>query len=156
MAAETTDAREARDYALNAQEPKDADELDELQLKNQRLARIQEYEEAAVSRTDPLAAVIGMGNADLQRIFEHLGAAILDAIDSRSHTVEELRELAPDIRLLVKLRNAIETDLAFQSTDITSQGAALPHGMRPNRPHAKEPTNKRDLVPKSWSGQTSF
>ena len=74
-----------------------------------------------------------MGNAYFQRIFEHLGAAILDELDSRAHTVEELRELAPEIRLLVKLRNSIETDLAFQGTNIDPPAAARPSGMKGNR-----------------------
>ena len=117
-----------RDDELNeALEAHAAEELDGLSIQNQRLARIQEYEEAAVSRSDPFAAVIGMGNAYLQRVFEHLGAAVLDELDSRPHTVEELREFGPEIRLLVKLRNSIETDLAFQAPDAGQQAAAFPH-----------------------------
>ena len=84
MEAEPTDAREMRDHELNeALEAHAAEELDGLSIQNQRLARVQEYEEAALARSDPFAAVIGMGNAYLQRVFEHLGAAILDELDSR-------------------------------------------------------------------------
>src|SRR6188768_1313504 len=99
MEAERTDAREMRDHELNeALEAYTAEELDGLSVQNQRLAKIQKYEDAAVSRSDPFAAVIGMGNAYLQRVFEHLGTAILDELDTRAHTVEEFREFSPEIR----------------------------------------------------------
>jgi hypothetical protein len=110
-----------------------AEEFDGLSLQNQRLAIIQEYEEAALLRADPFAAVIGMGNAYLQRIFEHLGAAVLDELDTRAPGIAELRELVPEIRLLTKLRNAIQTDLAFQATNTGPPAAACPSGMKGNR-----------------------
>jgi hypothetical protein len=151
MQAEPTDAREMRDDELNeALEAHATEELDGLSIQNQRLARVQEYEEAAVSRSDPFAAVIGMGNAYLQRVFEHLGAAILDELDSRAHTVDELREFGPEIRLLVKLRNSIETDLAVQPPDAGQQAAAFPHSRKGKGLDTKVATGKRDLLPKRW------
>ena len=151
MGAEPTDAREMQDHELNeVLETHAAEELDGLSIHNQRLARIQEYEEAAVSRSDPFAAVIGMGNAHLQRVFEHLGAAILDELDGRTHTVEELRELGPEIRLLVKLRNSIETDIAVQPPDAGQQAAAFPHRQKGKGLDTQLATSKRDLLPKRW------
>ena len=91
-----------------------------------------------------------MGNAYLQRVFEHLGAAILDELDSRAHTVEELRELGPEIRLLVKLRNSIETDLSVQPPDAGQQAAAFPHSMKGKGLDTKVATGKRDLLRKRW------
>ena len=151
MKAEPTNVREMPDNELNeALEAHAVEELDGLSIQNQRLARVQEYEEAALSRSDPFAAVIGMGNAHLQRVFEHLGAAILDELDSRAHTVEEFREFGPEIRLLVKLRNSIETDLAFQPPGDGQQAAAFQHSMKGNGFDTKLATRKRDLLPKGW------
>jgi hypothetical protein len=75
----------------------------------------------------------GMGAASCQRIFEHLGTAVLDELDSRPHSVEEIREYEPEIRLLVKLRHAVEADVAFQGNDAGQQAAALPHRKKGNR-----------------------
>jgi hypothetical protein len=108
----------------------DADVRDQQTLRNQRLARIQEYEESALIRRDPLAAVIGMGNADLQRIFESLGTAVLEQIESGSKSIEEFRELGPEIRLLVKLRKAIEVDVALQALETEQQPSRLPRALK--------------------------
>ncbi len=149
MEVEPGDARKMRDYELNEALEADGPEiLDGLSMQNQRLARVQEYEEAAVARPDPFAAVIGMGNAYFQRVFEHLGAALLDELDCRAHTVEELREFGPDIRLLVKLRNAIETDLAVQLPDAGQQAMTSQHRMQGNGLDTRMATRKRDLMAK--------
>jgi hypothetical protein len=79
-----------------------------------------------------------------------LGAAILDELDSRAHTVEELREYAPEIRLLVKLRNSVEADLAFQANDAGQQAAAIPHRKKGNGLDTKAATSKGDLLPNRW------
>lgn len=152
MDAESNDASKMRDQQLNESlEAHGQDDLDGLSIRNQRLARIQEYEEAAVSRPDPFAAVIGMGNASLQRVFEHLGAAIVEELDSRPHTVGEIRELEPEIRLLVKIRNSIETDLAVQTSDAERPATAFPP-TRPAKGITNGPVRTRDLVPKRWMG----
>jgi hypothetical protein len=154
---EPTDARDVPDYELNKPLETDAAEaLEGLSMQNRRLATIQEYEETAISRTDPLAAVIGMGNAYFQRIFEHLGKAVLDVIDSRPHTVAEMREYAPEIRLLVKLRNAIETDLVVQPPDVERHAAALPRGAKSKVCGTEMATSERELLPKRWRGPTSY
>jgi hypothetical protein len=151
MGAEATDAREMRDHELNeALETHAEDELDGLSIQNQRLARIQEYEEAAVSRSDPFAAVIGMGNAHFQRVFEHLGAAILEELDSHPHSVEELREFGPEIRLLVKLRSAIETDLEVQPPEAETPAAAFSGRIQGTGLDTRLVSGKRDLLPKRW------
>ena len=153
METEPTDTRKMRDDQLNeALETDAAEELDGLSIRNQRLARIQEYEEAAVSRIDPFAALFGFGNADFQRIFDLLSAAIFDELDSRGHTIEVLRELAPEIRLLVKLRNSIALDLAVQPPDAGQQAAAFPRSMNGKGLDTKAATSKRDLLPKRWPG----
>ena len=151
-----SDVRDAQDNELNEPlETNAADDPDGLTIQNQRPARILEYEEAAL-RTDPLAAVIGIGNAHFQRIFEHLGSAVLDVIDSGPQTVEQLRELAPEIRLMLKLRNAIEADLAVQSPDADQHAAAFPRGAKPKGIGSKVATTKRELLPKRWKGETSY
>jgi hypothetical protein len=71
-------------------------------------------------------------------------------MDSRPHTVEELRELRPEIRLLVQLRNTIETDLAVQPPDAGQQAAAFSRSMKGNGFDTKLATSKRDLLPKRW------
>jgi hypothetical protein len=153
MESEPTDARKMPDHELNeALDAHAAEELDGLSMQNQRLARIEEYEEAAVSRSDPLAAVIGMGNAYLQRIFEHLGAAVLDELDSHAYTVEEFRELSPEIRLLAKLRKLIETDLELQPPDAGQQAAAFLPGSNGKRLDTRATNGKRELPPKRWLG----
>ena len=95
-----------------------------------------------------------MGNASFQRIFEHLGAALLDELDSRDHTVAELREYEPEIRLLVKLRNSIETDLDPQLPEAGQQAAAFPRPMKSKGLRTKVATSKRDLLPKRWMGNS--
>jgi hypothetical protein len=151
MEAEPTDSRAMQDDALNkALDAPTAEDLDGLSIQNQRLARIQEFEETAIARSDPLAAVLGIGNASLQRMFEHLGAALLDELDSHPHTVEELRELEPEMRLLVKLRKSIETGIALQSLG-TDQQPAFPHNTRGKSRDTKLTTGKRDLLPKRWT-----
>jgi hypothetical protein len=150
MEAESSDTRQRRDQELNeGLEAYAAEELDGLSIQNQRLARVQEYEEAAVSRPDPFAAVIGMGNADLQRIFDHLSTAILDVMDSRKHSVDELREFSPDIRLLLKLRKSIETDLAVQTPDVEQPAASFAANMTA-KGITNEAIRKHGLVPKHW------
>lgn len=137
------------DYELNeALEADLAQESDGLTIQNQRLARIQEYEESALSRIDPLDAVIGIGNASFQRVFEHLGAAVLEELDSHAHTVDEFRKIGPEIRLLVKLRNTIETDLAVQSHNAAQQEMPFRHGPRDNGPSSKLAARMHELLPK--------
>jgi hypothetical protein len=153
MEMEPMEVGKMRDHELNEALEAHAAEDDELSVQNERLAKIQEYEEAALSRSDPFGAVLGMGNATLQRIFEHLGAAILEEMDSRPHTLEELREFEPGIRLMVKLRNCVETDLALQPPDAAQQ-AAFRHHMNGQRLDTKLAAGKRDLLPKRWTGHT--
>jgi hypothetical protein len=118
-----------------------AEELDGLNLQHQRLARIQEYEELALARTDPFGAVLGMGTSYLAQVFEHLGKAVLDELENQPTMLTALREVGPDIRLLLKLRSAIETDLDFQNqvsgeqpmglSGPTKNGALKQAGRRP-------------------------
>lgn len=152
METESNNIRNLQDDELNeAIEAYSEEDCDGLSIRNQRLARVHEYEEEAISRPDPFAAVIGMGNADLQRIFDHLSAAILDVMDSRKHTVDELRELSPDIRLLLKLRKSIETDLAVQTPHVEQPAASFAaNGMA--KGITNETIRKNGLVPKRWFG----
>jgi hypothetical protein len=91
-----------------------------------------------------------MGTAYLQRVFEHLGAALLDELDSYAHPVEELREYEPEIRLLVKLPSAIETDLAVQPPDAGQQAVPFPHSVKGKWLDTKLAAGKRDLLAKRW------
>jgi hypothetical protein len=50
----------------------------------------------------------------------------LEQIKVGSKSIEELRELGPEIRLLVKIRKAIETDVALQSLEAEQQPTAFP------------------------------
>lgn len=138
------------DRELESPDAPTAEDLDGLSMKNQRLARIQDFEEDAVSRTGAYAAVMGMGTAYLQRIFEHLGAAVLDVMDSHPHSVQELRELRPEIRLLVQLRKTIETDLEVQSSDAGDQPSVFPQSLKHKGLDANLATSKRGLLPKRW------
>jgi hypothetical protein len=123
------------DHELNeVLEAHAAEELDGLSIQNQRLARVQEYEEASVSRSDPFAAVIGMGNAYFQRVFEHLGAAILDELDSRAHTVEELREFAREF--------ACWSNCEIQLRQILQFSLPMP-GNRQRRSVASDPRSEK-------------
>jgi hypothetical protein len=126
----------------------DADEYDDLTIRNQRLARIQEYEESAVTRRDPLAAIIGIGNADFQRMFETLGTAILEQIEAGSKSIKELRELGPDIRLLVKIRKAIETDVALQTLAAEQQPSALPRRLKSKELEARSGGSFKHRLPR--------
>jgi hypothetical protein len=122
-----------------------AEELDGLSMPNRRRARVDEFEEDAISRSDSYAAVIGMGSAYLQRVFEALGAALLEEIDSHPLTVQELRALNPEIRMLVKLRSAIETDLEVQALASGDQSVGFASGLK-----RKEIAGKRALFPQRF------
>jgi hypothetical protein len=150
MEVEPIKKRGMEDDELNeAVDAHSVEELDGLSMQNQRLARVQEYEEAAVSRPDPLAAVSGMGAAFCQRIFEHLGTAVLDELDRFPHSVEEFREYEPEIRLLAKLRKSIEQDLTLQAHETPQQGP-MPHRKKGNVLPTKTVTSKRDLTATRW------
>ncbi len=125
MEPQQTDLHAMEDHELN-QALERAEELDGLSLQHQRLARIQEYEELALARSDPFAAVLGMGTSHLAKLFEHLGKAVLDDLESQAPTLTALREVGPEIRLLLKLRSAMETDLEFQHHVMGEQPMALP------------------------------
>jgi len=134
MEMEPTNTDAVSDQELNtALEAHIAENYDGLSIESQRSARIKEYEESALSRLDPFAAVIAMGNASLQRIFEHLNAALLDELYSKAHTLEEMREISPEIRLLLKLRKSIETGFAFQLHDAEQHAATYRQGGRDKR-----------------------
>ena len=151
MEEKSTEAQ-VHDHELNEALEKDAgQELDGLSIRNQRLARILEYEEAALSRSDPHAAVIGMGNAQLQRICEHVGDAVLERWDAHTPTVEEIRELSPQIRLMVAMRKMMDTDLAFQSEDFQQQAAAFPHSAKRKGITNHVGSSQRGLVAKRWA-----
>ena len=122
-----------------------AEELDGLSMANRRRARVDEFEEDAVARSGPYAAVIGMGTAYLQRIIEHLGAAVLEEMDSHPHTIQELREFRPEIRLLVQLRNAVETDREVQTLEAGDQAEGFASGLK-----LKGVASKRGLLPKRF------
>jgi hypothetical protein len=155
MDTERADARKTQNDELNeALETDPAEERDGLSIQNQRLARIQEYEEGAISRPDPRDAMIGMGSATLQRMFEHLGEAIVNRLDSYPHTFEEVRELSPEMRLALKLRSAIETDLTLQTSDTGPQATAFPPRRNGKELDTNLTTNKRGLVPKRWMGNS--
>ena len=97
MDMEPTNTDAVSDQELNAAlEAHAAEDYDGLSIRNQRRARIQEYEESALSRLDPFAAVIGLGNVIFQSIIEHLGAAILDELNSKAPTLEEMRNKPGD------------------------------------------------------------
>ena len=155
MDPERADAHKIQDDELNeALETDPAEERDGLSIQNQRLARIQEYEEAAISRPDSQAAVIGMGSASFQRMFEHLSEAIVNRLDSYPHTLEEVRELSPEMRLALKLWSTVETDLTLQTSDTGQQATAFPPSRNGTRLDTNLTTNKRGLVPKRWSGNS--
>ena len=92
-----------------------------------------------------------MGAADLQRVFEHLSGAILTELDSRDHTVDELREFGPDIRLLLKLRKSVEMDLAIQKPDDEQPASAFPANKKGNGV-AKKAIRRKGLLPNHWTG----
>ena len=127
-----------------------ATDLGELSISNQRLAKIDEYEERALARTDPFEAVIGMGSADLQRIFEYMSAAILAQLESQAPTLEGIREVAPVIRILVKVRTAIETDLPFQDADAGWQAANKARSKIGKGIGPKFAASTHDQLPKRW------
>jgi hypothetical protein len=151
MEVKPTEARAKEDLELNnAFEAHATEELDALSIRSERMERIDEYEESALSRSDPLAAVIGIGNVTFQRSFEEYGAAILDEINRGAHTLEALRELEQDIRLLVKMRNCIEKDIDVQSRLAGQEEAAISQKTASKSLSGKLAMGHRDLLPKRW------
>jgi hypothetical protein len=124
MEPQRTDLHALDDYELNQTLERD-EELDGLSIQQQRLARIQEYEELALARRDPFAAILGMGTCYLAQVFEHLGKKLWDELESQPPTLTALREVSPEIRLLLKVRSAMETDLEFQEHVRGEQPMAL-------------------------------
>ena len=154
MDVQPTNAHKMLDHELNkaldAQSPEDRDGLS---IQYQRLAKVQEYEEAALARSNPFAAIIGMGNAHFQRVFEHLGAALLDELDARPNTIAEIREVEPEIRLLLKVRSAMETDLEVGAAEFNQQAVAFPSAVQRKALEAKCATSKRDHPSRHWAGR---
>jgi len=152
MDVQPTNAYKMLDHELNeALDAKSSEELEGLSIQNQRLAKVHEYEEAALARSDSFAAMIGMGNAYFQRVFEHLGTALLDELDARPNTIAEIREVEPEIRLLLKVRSAIETDLEVAAADFKQQAVAFPSGMQRKALEAKSAISKRDHPSRHWA-----
>jgi hypothetical protein len=146
MDAELTDLPEMSDRELNEALKEHAiEEQDELSIKDRRLARIDEYEEAALSSSDAFAALIGIGNAHLQRIFEHLSTAILEELESRGGSFEAICELNPHMRLLVKMRSSVEKVFAVQPPNDGQQFSQGGMGIGVNNNLAN---SKRKLLPK--------
>jgi hypothetical protein len=75
-----------------------------------RQGRIAEYQRASELREDPYAAMIGASTADLQEIQDYYGSVILRELNRQPPDLDAIRRLAPDIKLLLKLRDAIEFD----------------------------------------------
>ena len=132
-----TDPQALQDQDLNQALEMDEEELDGLSLQQRRLARIQEYEEEALARIDPLAAVVGMGTVYLAQLFEYFAKAVVDEFKTQPPTLALCRELTPQVRLLAKLRSAIDTDFEFQQHNIGEQTVALRRATS-NRPLAKQ------------------
>jgi hypothetical protein len=152
MESKPTDTAPIRDDELNAAlEEHVVEDLDHLDSRNLRLARVQEHEEESISRSNPFAAMIGWGTADLQRVFDCYSRVILHEIDNRN-TLAEIRELNPDIRLLLKLREAIETDLEFAFADDGQPPAFCTKRIQDHEVASRAPTGKRNLIPKRWTG----
>jgi hypothetical protein len=142
MSVKHNSANTLPDYVLNeVLDPRAPGDLDGLSIKNQRLARIQEYEEEAISRENPFEAVIGMGNASLQRVFEQYGQALIDAFEGRDPTLEEMRQYSSDIRLLLKVRKSIETDIALQTAHADQSASAFRGGPNRARHNPRAPKN---------------
>ena len=130
----------------------DADEvLDGLSIEDRRRARIDEYEESAVSRADPGAALLGMGTANLQRVAEQLGLAILDELENQPPTIDAFRELGPEIRMLAKIHSVVATDVAFQKMDVGHSNSS-PHRKKGITLDASTSAGKRQILPKRWPG----
>jgi hypothetical protein len=99
------------DLALNdALDEHGRGELDGLSMEQQREARILEYEEVAVEQSDPFEAITGMQNASLARIFERLSAAVVKELNSKNHSLQDIREYTTEIKSLVQIQRNIELD----------------------------------------------
>ncbi len=142
-----TDPQALQDQDLNQALEMDEEELDGLSLQQRLLARIQEYEEEALARIDPLAAVVGMGTVYLAQLFEYFAKAVVDEFKTQPPTLALCRELTPQVLLLAKLRSAIDTDFEFQQHNIGEQTVALRRATS-NGPLAKQTAHHQSrLVP---------
>jgi hypothetical protein len=124
------------------------EELGGLSVQNHRLARIAEFEEDALARPNPYAAVIGFGCADLQRVLGHYSKALLQQLESREHTWEEIRELEPTVRLLLKLQAAVALDLAVDSETNERPPSKARKSRKPKGISLRAKPNGRERLPK--------
>jgi hypothetical protein len=147
MESQRKDPQRIEDYELVQALERDED-LGGLSIHHQRLARIHEYEELSLARSEPCAALLGMGTSHFAKLFELLGKAVLDDLESQTPSLSALREVGPEIRLLLKIRSAIEADFAFQQEVIGEQAMALPRATR-NGALDKRPFRfQRGVVPR--------
>jgi hypothetical protein len=129
-----------------------AEILDDLSMQDRRRAKIDEYEEAAVSRSDPSDAVAGMGNANLLRVTERLTPAVLETLDSEPPTIDVAREIAPVVRLMIRVQALVDSDRAMErmeggrdSLSYRKKGIAL---------DVDRNSTDRLLAPKRWSANS--
>jgi hypothetical protein len=152
MDANGTNARKISDHELNeALEAHALEDVDGLSIKNQRLASIQEYEEAALARSNPFAAVLGMAGSQMQQISEYLGAAIIAEFESRGGSLEVIRELRPEMGLQIKLIKLAQTDLLFQLAETEPQSNLYRHGSKGKGISSNLASTKHVKLPKRWN-----
>jgi hypothetical protein len=78
-----------------------------------RAEAINDYENDALARPDSIDRVLGMASASLQRLFEFVYAAVREETLG-SPSIETVRELESEIRLLIALRRQVVLDRAIR------------------------------------------
>jgi hypothetical protein len=74
-----------------------------------------DFKRQALSRPSKNGKLSGSMTTFLQWIGAEMGAAIVEELDIHPHTVEDFRELHPEIRLLVKVADVINKDLQLEN-----------------------------------------
>ncbi len=129
MKTDKTVARESLDDKLNeALEANDPEGGNPASNRQRRQWRIDEYEEQMIESDDPYAAMIGPSTGDLQQVLNVTTGALIKALGEEP-TIEVIREFSPDIKLALKLRDAVTFDYeAFRRLEIESTSGTLRDG----------------------------
>jgi hypothetical protein len=108
-----------REESIDAQLSRALDDSDrhvsETPLVAKRKALIDAFQQEALERADPFAAIAGYDTGVLMQVYGEVAAAVEQELEAAHPTIEDIRALSPEFTLLVKLRNAISLDLVLQN-----------------------------------------
>jgi hypothetical protein len=97
-----------------------------------RLERVDQYQNEALMRPDPLAATLGSTNSGVMEIALRLERGIIKRLDAAPDAVEAAKRIEPTLNMFLRLTRQIDRNASLER-QLTNQRAASTGGV-PNRP----------------------